>query len=155
MNTTEIENIIHMRIAVYAAGVKAGVWLDLNQIGASDMMNYLFPKSGRIAFYNLIMEMMRSEHKILTGGVFYLYKMPVQVEKEVSDYLRNHEIDFTSMSADASEYLANMDSIPTDHSFDIVRIGSFADNAIDDLLRLCASHYRYSFDNNVKSYPFF
>jgi hypothetical protein len=92
---------------------------------------------------------------MLTGGVYSLFKLPVQVEKEIVDYLRNHTFDFADISQQAEEYIAKMDTIATDHRFDIVCIGSFSANDIDNQLRLCASHYRYAFSNNVKSFPYF
>lgn len=51
MHQENIENIIKMRLAVYKAGVDAQLWNDINQLGASEMMDYLFPKSGHIAYY--------------------------------------------------------------------------------------------------------
>lgn len=155
MEQRDIENIIRMRIAVYEAGIKAGFWTDINKAGAADMMNYIFPKSGQMAYYQLLMEQMKVEHKMLTGGVYSLFKLPVQVEKEIVDYLRNHTFDFADISQQAEEYIAKMDTIATDHRFDIVCIGSFSANDIDNQLRLCASHYRYAFSNNVKSFPYF
>ena len=61
MEQRDIENIIRMRIAVYEAGIKAGFWTDINKAGASDMMNYIFPKSGQMAYYQLLMEHQGSE----------------------------------------------------------------------------------------------
>lgn len=155
MEQKDIENIVHMRIAVYQAGVKADFWKDINANGATAMMDYIFPKSGEMAYYNLLMEQMKVEHKMLTGGVYSLFKLPVQVEKEIVDYLRSHSFDFQKISQDADTYLEQMDTIATDHRFDIVCIGSFSANDIDNQLRLCASHYRYAFSNNVKSFPYF
>ena len=48
-----------------------------------------------------------------------------------------------------------MDTIVTDHGFTTVCVGAFNSNEIDNLLRLCASHYRYAFQNSVQSYPYF
>ncbi len=155
MEQKDIENIIQMRVAVYQAGVKADFWKDINANGATAMMDYIFPKSGEMAYYNLLMEQMKVEHKMLTGGVYFLFKLPVQVEKEIVDYLRNHSLDFLNNNQNAEEYLAKMDTIATDHRFDIVCIGNFSANDIDNQMRLCASHYRYAFTNNVKSFPYF
>ena len=155
MKQEEIENILKMRVAVYQAGVKADFWKDINANGATAMMDYIFPKSGQMAYYNLLMEQMKVEHKMLTGGVYSLFKMPVQVEKEIVDYLRNHSFDFLNIGQDADAYLEQMDTIATDHRFDIVCIGSVLTNDIDNQLRLCASHYRYAFTNHVKSFPYF
>ena len=155
MTNNDIEGILKMRMAVYQEGIKAGFWTDLNQSGASELMDYLFPKSGQLAYYNLLMEMMKSEHGMLTGGVYFLFKMPVQVEKEIADFLKSHDVNLTSLVPNAETYLKEMDTIITDHRFDIVCVGSFAGNTLDNLLRLCASHYRHAFANNVKSFPYF
>lgn len=148
-------NIIKMRMAVYYAGVNAGCWTDIESAGASAMMDYIFPKSGQIAYYNLLLEQMRKEHAMLTGGVFFLYKLPVQVEKEVVEYIRKGNIDLLTIGADYENYLSSMDTIVTDHGFTTVCVGAFNSNEIDNLLRLCASHYRYAFQNSVQSYPYF
>jgi hypothetical protein len=155
MTNTEITEILKMRVAIYAVGVKSEAWKDINSAGASDMMAYLFPKSGQLAYYQLMMEQMRVVHSSLTGGVYFLFKMPVQIEKEISDYLRKEEIDLNTLISNPSEYLQSKDTIPTDHSFTAVCIGAFSVQNLDSLLRLCASHYRYSFENNIQSYPYF
>ena len=142
-------------MAVYHAGVNAGCWTDIESAGASAMMDYIFPKSGQIAYYNLLLEQMRKEHAMLTGGVFFLYKLPVQVEKEVVEYIRKGNIDLLTIGADYENYLSSMDTIVTDHVFTTVCVGAFNSNEIDNLLRLCASHYRYAFQNNIHSYPYF
>lgn len=155
MKQEEIENILKMRVAVYQAGVIADFWKDINANGATAMMDYIFPKSGQMAYYNLLMEQMKMEHKMLTGGVYSLFKLPVQIEKEIVDYLRNHSFDFLNIGQDADVYLEQMDTIATDHRFDVVCIGTFSASDIDNHLRLCASHYRYAFANQVKSFPYF
>ncbi len=155
MTTETIEDILKTRIAVYKAGVMAGFWQDINESGAKVLTAYLFPKSGTIAHYNIIMEYMHKEHRDFTGGVYYLFKMPVQVEKEVMDYLKKNLTDVESLVPDADVYLASRDTIVTDKSISYVKIGSFRDSSIDDLLRLCATHYRYSFSSGVKAIPYF
>ena len=144
-----------MRLAVYAAGIKAGLWKDIESGGASDLMAYLFPKSGQLAFYQLIMEQMRIAHSSLKGSVYFLFKMPVQFEKEISDYLRKEEIALDTMISNPEDYLKSMDTIPTDHYFTSVNIGAFSLQNLDSLLRLCASHYRFAFENKAQSYPYF
>ena len=78
-----------------------------------------------------------------------------QIEKEIVEYLRKSEVDLLSIGADYEAYLSSMDTIVTDHGFTSVCVGAFNSNEIDNLLRLCASHYRYAFQNNVQSYPYF
>lgn len=154
MTEQNIYNIIKMRMAVYKAGVKAEFWEGVDQSGASEMMNYIFPKSGNIAYYNLVMELMRKAHGMFLGGVFYLFKLPAQVERMIMDYLKKEKMDVASLGDDADAYLQSMDTIATDHCFTTVPIGAYRQDEIDNLLRLCASHYRYSFQENVKSFPY-
>ena len=155
MTRQNIEEILKMRYSVYKAGANAGCWADIDQSGASDMMAYIFPKSGGIAYYNLVLELMRKEHNMFTGGVYSLFKMPVQVEKEIIEYLKKGEFGFSNVVDDCCAYLESMDTIVTDHCFTSVNIGDFNANEIDIILRLCASHYRYAFQNKVNSYPYF
>lgn len=54
-------------------------------------------------------------------------------------------MDVASLGDDADAYLQSMDTIATDHCFTTVPIGAYRQDEIDNLLRLCASHYRYSF----------
>lgn len=155
MTQKNIEDILKMRMSVYKAGIKVGFWNDIDKAGAFDMMNYIFPKSGQIAYYNLIMEYMHKEHSMLTGGAYFLFKMPVQVEKEVMEYLKKQIINLINIVDDEDDYLRIMDTISTDHCFSTVNVGAFQQNEIDSILRLCASHYRFSFLNKIKAYPFF
>ena len=53
MTNSEIQDILKMRMNIYAAGINARAWKDINTAGASDMMAYLFPKSGQLAYYQL------------------------------------------------------------------------------------------------------
>ena len=154
MTEQNIHDIVKMRMAVYRAGVLVGFWNDIDQNGASEMMNYIFPKSGNIAYYNLVMEFMRKAHDVFSGSVFYLYKLPAQVEKMIIDYLKKEKQDVADLGNDADAYLQSMDTIVTDHCFTTVNIGSYRQDELDNLLRLCASHYRYSFQENVKSFPY-
>lgn len=154
MTEQNIYDIVKMRMAVYKAGVTVGFWKDIDQDGASEMMRYIFPKSGNIAYYNLVMELMRKAHDMFSGSAFYLFKLPAQVEKMIMDYLKNENMDVAKLGDDAEQHLQDMDTIVTDHCFTSVNIGSYSQDGIDNLLRLCASPYRYSFQENVKSFPY-
>ena len=153
MTNTEIQEILKMRMAVYSAGVEKGFWKSI--VDASDMLEYIFLKSGQLAFYQLLMEQMRVEHSNLMGGVYYLFKMPVQIEKEITEFLRKEKTNIKDLVSNPKEYLAEMDTIPTDHCLTEVNVGAFSTQNISNLLRLCASHYRYSFESNIHSYPYF
>ncbi len=154
MTQQNINDILKMRMAVYKAGVDAGVWKDVDSQGASDMMNYIFPKTGRMAYYNLILELMHKEHDMFPGEAFSLFNLPVQVEKEILEYLKTQELDLQEIVTDANAYLQKMDTIVTDHTFVAVNVGTFRGDNTDQILCLCASHYRHSFAEDVKSYPY-
>lgn len=154
MTEQNILDILKMRIAVYQCGIASGLWNSIDTDGASDMMNYIFPKSGQIAYYNLVLEFMRKNHSELPRGAYFLFKLPVQVEKEIMDYLKKNRIDMTQIVPDGESYLLEMDTIVTDHIFGNVNIGAYRPDNIDNILRLCASHYRYAFQNKIESFPF-
>mgnify|MGYP000124751554 CR=1 FL=1 len=154
MTEQNIYDILKMRMAVYKAGVAVGFWKDIDEEGASEMMDYIFPKTGNIAYYNLVLEFIRNAHDIFSGSVFYLFNLPAQVEKMIMDYLKREQLNVASLGDNADEYLQSMDTIVTDHCFSTVNIGSFRQDCIDNLLRLCASHYRYSFQEKIKSFPY-
>ncbi len=118
------------------------------------MMAYIFPKTGCMAYYNFILELMHKEHNMFPGEAFSLFNLPIQVEKEIVEYLKTEDLNLSQMITDANAYLQEMDTIITDHSFVTVNIGTFRMGNLDKMLRLCASHYRYSFAEKVKSYPF-
>lgn len=154
MTQQDINDILKMRMAVYKAGIEVGAWKDVDSQGASDMMNYIFPKTGHMAYYNLILELMHMEHDMFPGEAFSLFNLPIQFEKEILEYLKAKELDLQEIVSNATAYLQEMDTIVTDHSFVAVNIGTFRGDNIDQMLRLCASHYRHSFTENVKSYPY-
>ena len=149
MTEQNIYDIIKMRMAVYKAGVKAGFWEGVDQSGASEMMNYIFPKSGNIAYYNLVMELMRKAHGMFLGGVFYLFKLPAQVERMIMDYLKKEKMDVASLGDDADAYLQSMDTIATDHCFTTVPIGAYRQDEID---RRMSNHSHICNDKEYEIY---
>ena len=52
MKNTDIVNLLKLRFAVYKAGCDKGLWPCLEDNAAKEYMNYLFPKSSKLAFYN-------------------------------------------------------------------------------------------------------
>ena len=154
MKTEEILEILKTRIAVYKAGVNCGAWNAINEVEVKGLTNYLFPKSGSIAFYNLVMGFMRKAHSDIKGEVYSLYKLPVQLEKEVSDYLKKNSIDITALVDGAEAYLQQRDTIISDGSLIPTSVGSLRENSLDDILRLFAKQFRYAFDRKLNAYPY-
>lgn len=155
MRQNDIESILKSRVAVYKAGALAGSWKDIDLPSTSAMMDYLFIKSGHVATYNFVLEQMHNEHDFLPSGAYSLFKLPPQIEKELLEYLKSNKIDVLQMVDDANAYLKTLNTIATDYCIGEVCIGTFSMNEIDNILRLCASHYLHSFENHVKSFPYF
>ena len=154
MTTEEIKEILKTRIAVYKAGVNSGAWNAINEAEVKGLTDYLFPKSGTIAFYNLVMGFMRKAHSDIQGEVYSLYKLPVQFEKEVSDYLKKNPTDITTIVDNAEAYLQQRDTIVSDGSIIPTSVGSLRENSLDDILRLFAKQYLYAFERNLNAYPY-
>lgn len=154
MTTEEIKEILKTRIAVYKAGVECGAWDALKESDVKAMTNYLFPKSGFIAFYNLIMAYMRKFHSDIQGEAYYLFKLSAQIEREILEYLKKNPTDITAIVDDAKAYLKERDTIISEGSLIPSSVGSLRDNSIDDILRLFAKQYRYSFERNLAVYPY-
>lgn len=57
--------------------------------------------------------------------------MPVQIEKEIMEYLKKNSINLLESGQAPEGYLQSMDTIPTDHCFTTVNIGSFSLSDID------------------------
>lgn len=154
MATDEIKDILKTRIAVYKAGVNCGMWSAINESETKGLADYLFPKTGRIAFYSLLMAYMAKIHSDIQGEVYHLYKLPVQIEKEVLDYLKKNPTDITMLVDDADAYLKERDTIISDCNIIPTSVGSLRDNSLDNILRLFAKQYRYSFERKLNAYPF-
>lgn len=54
MKNSDIVNLLKLRFAVYKAGCGKGLWPCLEDNAAKEYMYYLFPKSSKLAFYNLM-----------------------------------------------------------------------------------------------------
>lgn len=154
MTTEEIIEILNTRVAVYKLGVSNRLWNDLDASGAKELTGYLFPKSGHVAYYNLLLEFMRKEHKDIQGEVYHLYKLPVQHEKEIIDYLKKNNVDITKLIDSADAYLHERDTVLSDISLIPTSIGSLRHESIDTILRLFAKQYLYSIERKLTAYPY-
>lgn len=154
MTTEEIDNILKTRIAVYKAGVESGAWAALKEDDVKGLTNYLFPKSGSIAFYNLIIAYMVKFHSDIQGEAYYLFKLPAQLEREISEYLKKNPTDITAIVGDPNAYLQERDTIIANGNLIPTSVGSLRNNSLDDILRLFAKQYRYSFERNLAAYPY-
>lgn len=65
MKNSDIVNLLKLRFAVYKAGCDKGLWPCLEDNAAKEYMNYLFPKSSQLAFYNLMINIVQKTMRIL------------------------------------------------------------------------------------------
>lgn len=154
MNENIICKLLSLRHAVYILGCKTGLWADLESNKTKEFMQYLFPKSGTLAYYNLMLEIVRKKHnEHVLPEYYYLFKFPTQVEEEALNYLKEH--DLPDRTADAEQWMGEMATIVCDTQFAPVYIGSLKDMKPETLLNLMAVHYRNLFANCTECYPYF
>lgn len=157
MDTKTIQTIVKMRLAVYCAGCQKGLWPSLEDNGAKDMMEYIFPKTGGIAYYNLVIETMKNKHsEYIPAGEYSLFKLPVQFEEEIFSYLKSdNEDDLFSTPEDPISYLENLSTVTCSPSLGPIFIGAIKDSGLETILKLTAFHYLGIFKDNTNSYPYF
>lgn len=155
MDHTDIINLLKLRFAVYKAGCTKGLWPCLENNAAKDYMNYLFPKSSHLAFYNLMINIVQKTHeKFIPKEMYGLFKCPIQIEEELYAYLKNQLHDDMELGTEPLDFIRCMATIVCDPQFDVVYIGQLADN-IDNSLRVMAYHYVNLFTSGTNCYPYF
>lgn len=157
MTEKNILDIIKLRFAVYSAGVIMHKWESLEDNGAKEMMEYIFPKSGGLAYYNLVIELMKKKHsEFIPSGEYSLFNLPVQFEEEIFSYLKtSSEEGLFSTPEDPMSYLENLSTIICTPSIDPILIGAIKDSGIESILKISAFHYLGIFKENTNSYPYF
>ena len=91
MKNSDIVNLLKLRFAVYKAGCDKGLWPCLEDNAAKEYMNYLFPKSSQLAFYNLMINIVQKTHEnFIPKDMYSLFKCPIQIEEEIYGYLKHH-----------------------------------------------------------------
>lgn len=154
MTKQDITDLISLRWAIYYLGVKNHRWNDLAANSAKEYMDFLFPHTGQVAYYNLMLEIVRGKHnEWLPKGVYGLFRMPEQIEEKVMDYLKTSLPDFSEK--DAIVTVNGLATIQGGDSTTVVNIGRIDDIGLHDIIRLMAYYYRIVFENNVECYPYF
>ena len=155
MEQTDIINLLKLRFAVYKAGCDKSLWPNLEENAAKEYMNYLFPKSSNLAFYNLMISSVQKTHeKFIPKEMYGLFKCPIQIEEELFAYLKAHLHDELFSINDPMEFIQSMCTIVCDPEFDVVYIGQLSDN-IDNSIRVMAYHYANLFTKNTSCFPYF
>ena len=157
MNENTILNIIKLRFAVYYQGCKANQWKSIEENCASTLLEYIFPKTGRLAYYNLVLEQMRTFHReFIPSGQYFLFNMPVQLEEQMLNYLKNHpELTVETLSNETEGFLDSWATVVCDSSLSPVNIGAIKDSDMELLLRVIAVYYKAAFENHSYCYPYF
>lgn len=154
MTEQDIKDIISLRWAVYKLGVENNRWNDLTASSAPEYMDFLFPHTGHMAYYNLMIEIAKGKHKdMLPKGVYCLFKMPEQIEEQVMDYMKKSSPD--SSTQDATMVVHSLATIQGGAATTAVNIGRLDDIGLHDALRLIAYYYKIAFENGDECYPYF
>ena len=157
MDTETINNIVKLRLAVYLLGAEHGLWKSLEENGAREMMDYIFPKTGKIAYYYLVVETVKANHKdYVPAGEYSLFKFPVQYESEILSYLKSKAPkDIWDIPEDRISYLKSLCSVDCQTVISPVNLGSLKETGVDTILSMCAFHYLNIFRQGTQSYPYF
>lgn len=157
MEAKTIKELVKLRLVVYNLGVEHNLWKSLEVNGAKEMLDYIFPKTGKIAFYNLVVETVKTAHKdYVPVGEYSLFKLPTQYEEEILSYLKANPDDESFAPEDNSiQYLETLSTITCSPSLEPVFIGAIKDSGIETILKIAAFHYLSIFNDNTNSYPYF
>ena len=155
MKNSDIVNLLKLRFAVYKAGCGKGLWPCLEDNAAKEYMNYLFPKSSKLAFYNLMINIVQKTHEnFIPKDMYSLFKCPIQIEEETYVYLKHHLDDDVHLGMEPLDFISSMATVACDPCFEAINIGKLSDD-IDNSLRVMAYHYTNLFTNSYCCYPYF
>lgn len=152
-----IKKIVKLRLIIYQLGVEHILWKSLEDNGAREMLDYIFPKTGKIAYYNLVVETAKAAHKdYVPVGEYSLYKLPVQFEEEILSFLKSNPDDESlAPKENPIQYLESLSTVTCSPSLAPVFIGAIKDSGIETILKIAAFHYLSIFNDNTNSYPYF
>jgi hypothetical protein len=155
MKEDQIKQILMLRYMVYKLGSEKGFWQDIELKGAREMLDYLFVRTGTIAYYHLMLETCRSKHQ--GQQEFYnLFKLPARIEEEILDYLKeNLDLEIKPSISEASEYLLNKANVVVAPTQAPTNIGNLSDHDFDTTIGIIASVYKNAFEQGINNYPYF
>lgn len=157
MTEQDILIAIKLRLAVYSAGVNLHKWDSLEEKGVMEMMTYIFPKTGELAYYNLLLEIIKKHHsEYIPVGYYSLFKLPVQFEEEIISYLKSSaDKTIFTLPEDPIAYLNSLSTVTCSPSLGPVYIGAIKDSGFETIMKITAFHYLSIFQDNTNSYPYF
>lgn len=157
MENQELIDLLKLRIAVYKLGAKKGLWPCLEDNAAKEYMNYLFPKSSVLAFYNLMINVVQKKHEDFVPVEMYnIFKCPIQLEEELFSFLKDHLKDenLFELQEEPMTVLESLATVVCDHAIASVYIGQLYED-LPTKIRVMAFHYKNVFTSDSNSYPYF
>ena len=122
---------------------------------AKEYMNYLFPKSSKLAFYNLMINIVQKTHEnFIPKDMYSLFKCPIQIEEEIYGYLKLHLDEDINLDMEPLDFIRSMATVACDPRFEAINIGKLSED-VDSSLRVMAYHYTNLFTNSYCCYPYF
>ena len=157
MEGNTIKKLVKLRLVVYNLGVEHNLWKSLEDNGAQEMLDYIFPKTGKIAYYNLVVETVKAAHKdYVPVGEYSLFKLPVQYESEILNFIKGQATDdLWEIPEDKTAYLKGLCTVDCQPVLNPVNLGSLKDTGVDSIIAMCAFHYLNIFRQGTLSYPYF
>lgn len=156
MTEQQIRDTLALRYAVYKAGADKGFWQDIDNNSAKDVMTYLFPRTGNIAYYHLILETCKGKQQAY-NNIFNLFKFPARIEEELLNFLKNNlNFDIQEYVGTPSEYIDKKATVTVQDSEEPVNIGRLSNfDDFNTFLAVLASVYRNTFRLGVNHFPYF
>ena len=120
----------------------------------------VFPKTALLAQYTGVVEAagkLHDEH--LSGGSFHLFRQPETIEQDLYQLMKEQGMDAELSQAlkskeEALQLLQSMATQPSAINEGPQCIGRMKDGNFVEYLKLVAGAYFYSFNENIRSYPY-
>lgn len=157
MENQELIDLLKLRMAVYKLGAKKGLWPCLEDNAAKEYMNYLFPKSSVLAFYNLMINVVQKKHEeFVPIDMYNLFKCSIQLEEELFAFLKERLKDenLFELQEEPKEVLDSLATVVCDQAIASIYIGQLSDD-LSIKIRVMAFHYKNVFTIDTNCYPFF
>lgn len=158
MTNLDIQNILKLRWSVYLFGADEGLWPKLNREDVEGFMEFLFPKSKKIAEYNLMINVVRNSKSIkeLPPESYNLFKFPEQIEEKILNYLKE-TVSKEDIIKEHSpiEVITSLAAIATEPIMMSASVGNLDNIGIENIIHILADKYKYSLTNHNGSHPYF
>lgn len=158
MTNQNIEDLLRLRWAVYKLGSEDGAWNALEEESVTGFMNFLFPKSEHLAYYNLMINVVNNSDTMKENpiGSYSLFKFPEQLEEKILNYQKNSpDKIFSDAQNNPMEILDGLATIVSEGTLYSSSVGTLDSIGVDDMIRILAYRYRDAFRAHFNNYPYF